>query len=81
MAATWKVAVRILVRLLAGPRLSRNKTAEVLCLVVVNEPREKDGSPRKHPYYFGSQTGGPVAQEALQFAVEYLGVPPDREAD
>ena len=49
---------------------------EVLCMVVVNEPREADGSPRKYPYYFGSKTGGPIAQQALQFAMDYLGVPP-----
>lgn len=52
--------------------------AEAVCLVVVDQPREADGKPRKYPYYFGGRTGGPVVQRVLQFSMEELGVPTDR---
>lgn len=49
---------------------SIERPAEFLALAVMDDPQENG--------YYGSQTGGPVVQEVLQFALEYAGVQPDR---
>ena len=49
---------------------SVERPAEFLALAVVDDPTENG--------HYGSQTGGPIVQDILQFALEYYRVPTDR---